>query len=179
MKPLAKRYQDVIPELKKELAIANLWELPRIQKVSLNVGIGSIRGNTDRVEAITKALSKIAGQAPAKTASKKSIAGFKVREGDIVGLRVTLRGRKMADFIDRLIAINLPRQRDFSGLTPDQFDKQGNLTLGFKDHAIFYELTGDYFETPFGLSVTISISHSNPQKSLTLLQQLGFPINKG
>jgi len=179
MNSISQRYKEAIPQLKKEIGLNNQWQLPRIEKVAINVGIGSSRANNDRIEAIKKALSKISGQQPSKTLSKKSIAGFKVREGDFVGLKVTLRGSRMFDFIDRLININLPRQRDFSGIRIDQFDRQGNLTIGLKDHTIFYELSGDYFDQPFGLSITIKIARSDPSRSLVLLEHLGFPINKG
>lgn len=178
MKNFSERYQQIQPMLTEEFSLSNVWQLPRIRKVSLNVGVGGVRTNADRIKLITEALAKITGQLPSRTVAKKSIAGFKVREGDFVGLRVTLRGKKMTDFIDRLIAVNLPRYREFTGLKSSQFDRQGNLTIGFKDQTIFYELTGEYFENPFGLSVTISISNSNPEKSLALLQHLGFPVNK-
>lgn len=173
-----------LPELTKEktnqllgeLGVGNVLKLPRLEKVSVNVGLGQNRQNKDMVSYIEESLTKITGQKPVKTYARKAIAGFKLREGDLVGLRVTLRGRRMTDFIERLLNITLPRIRDFKGVDPKQFDKQGNLTIGFKDQVPFAELGHDVLDRPFGLSVTITLAHSSPAKSEIVLRALGFPM---
>ena len=125
---------------------------------------------------IVGALGKITGQKPVITKAKKAIAGFKIRSGDEVGVRVTLRSNKMFDFIDRLINVSLPRIRDFKGIDPKSFDQSGNLTIGFKDQVAFVELGHDGLDKPFGVEVTFSISNSSPSASEQFLKQLGFPM---
>ncbi|HUD20471.1 MAG TPA: 50S ribosomal protein L5 [Candidatus Saccharimonadales bacterium] len=165
--------------LSEQLEIKNHLALPKISKVSINVGLGQSKTDKDMVEYIGKTLALITGQKPVNTYAKKAIAGFKLRAGDHVGMRVTLRGNKMYDFLNRLINITLPRIREFRGITESQFDAQGNLTLGFKDQVSFAELGHDVLDRPFGLSITIAISHSNPAKSVVLLKTLGFPFQLG
>ena len=169
-------YQNNLNKLKDELSVSNYFALPKLTKVSINVGLGQNRQNKDMIAYIEESLKQITGQKPVSTHAKTSIAGFKLREGDLVGLRVTLRGRRMDDFLNRLINITLPRIRDFRGIDVKQFDKQGNLTLGFRDQVAFAELGHDVLDRPFGLSVTVTIKNSDPQKSVTLLRTLGFPM---
>ena len=169
-------YKEKINELKGALDLKNTFSLPKIDKVTISAGIGRHRASKDMVEYIENTLTKIAGQKPVRTTAKKSIASFKVREGDLVGLKVTLRGDYMNDFLNRLINITMPRIRDFRGFTDNQFDKFGNLTLGFRDQTPFVESSQDALEKPFGFAVTVSIKNSNKEKSLILLKALGFPM---
>lgn len=162
--------------LKTELGVDNVNALPKIQKVSINVGLGMHRGNKDMISYISQSLSTIAGQKPVETHARKAIAGFKLREGELVGLRVTLRGQKMFDFLNRLINISLPHIRDFRGIDAKQFDVQGNLTIGLKDQVSFAELGNEVLDKPFGMSITITIKNSDHAKSFVFLKTLGFPM---
>ncbi len=170
------RSRSNVKELQELTGVKNVMALPKITTVSINVGLGQSRGNKDMVEYITKSLSAITGQKPQNTFARKAISGFKLRAGDHVGMRVTLRGDKMYDFLNRLLNITIPRIRDFRGFTADQFDKQGNMTIGFKDQVPFAEMGHDVLEKPFGLSITLVIKNSNPEKSHALLKTLGFPL---
>ena len=162
--------------LKADLGVKNVMALPKITKVSVNVGLGQNRLNKDMVEYIEKSLTSISGQHIVKTYAKKAIAGFKIRTGDLVGLRVTLRGNRMNDFLNRLLNITLPRIRDFRGIDSSAYDKQGNLTIGFKDQVPFAEMGHDVMDKPFGMTMTITIKNSNPEKTTKLLKALGFPL---
>lgn len=173
---VAEAYTANQDKIKEQTGVANVMALPRISKVSINVGLGMHRQNKDMVEYIADSLSKIAGQKPVATKAKKAIAGFKIREGDVVGYRVTLRGNKMNDFLNRLINITLPRIRDFRGIDEKKFDKQGNLTIGLKDQIPFGELGTDAIDKQFGLTITTTIKNSDPRKSRALLSLLGFPM---
>lgn len=166
-------------KLLKELGITNIHQLPKISKVTVGVGIAKVRQTKEMVDYIEKALAKITGSAPIKTRAKRSIAGFKVRAGETIGFKVTLRGRKMNDFLNRLINISIPRLRDFRGFRLSSLDQQGNLTIGLRDQGVFPELGSDSFERPFGLQVTVVIDRSDRQKSGILLKQLGFPPSLG
>lgn len=159
-----------------DLAVKNVMALPRITQVSLNVGLGQNRLNKDMVSYIEKSLGQIAGQKAVLTKAKKAIAGFKIRAGDIVGVRVTLRGARMSDFLNRFINVTVPRIRDFKGFSQTSFDKSGNLTIGFRDQSIMAELGHDVLDKPFGLSITITIAQSTAAKSAIYLKSLGFPI---
>lgn len=169
-------YLSSVKDLQQKLEVSNVWALPRITKVSVNVGLGQNRANKDMVSYIQDTLTTITGQKVVPTKAKKAIAGFKIREGDVVGMRVTLRGGRMNDFLNRLINISLPRIRDFKGIDKKLFDKQGNLTIGLRDQIPFAELGHDAMEKQFGMTITITIKNSNPEKSFTLLQTLGFPM---
>lgn len=169
-------YGAKVAEFKEAFDIKNEWALPRLSKVTLNVGLGMHRQNKDMVSYIQDSLGLIAGQKAVPTYARKAIAGFKIREGDLVGLRVTLRGNKMNDFLNRLINITLPRIRDFKGIDQKLFDAQGNVTIGFKDQVPFAELGNDAIDKQFGLTVAITIQRSSPEKGFKLLQSLGFPM---
>src|SRR5438105_1225206 len=136
---IAERYHNGLTPLQKETQTSNAFALPKITKVTINVGLGQNRQNKDMVNYIAESVAKIAGQQPIFTHAHKAIAGFKLRQGDLVGVRVTLRGSRLTDFLNRLINITLPRIRDFRGIDERQFDQQGNLTLGFKDQVAFAE----------------------------------------
>lgn len=171
-----RNYKDRHKDIMSSLEVSNPMAMPRIEKVSINVGLGQHRQNKDMVSYIADSLAIIAGQKPVATKARKSIAGFKVREGDIVGYRVTLRGDKMNDFLGRLLNIALPRIREFRGIDPKNFDRQGSLTIGLRDQIAFPELGTDAIDKQFGLTITLTISKSDPKKSLEMLKLLGFPM---
>jgi len=169
-------YNNRIKDIKQATGVDNTMALPRIAKVSINVGLGQDRQNKDMVTYIADSLTQITGQKAVPTHAKQSIAGFKIRENDVVGYRVTLRGERMNDFINRLLNIALPRIREFRGIDPRKFDRQGNITIGLKDQIPFAELGNDAIDKQFGLTITITISNSDPRKSEELLKTLGFPM---
>ncbi len=173
---VAERFQNNQKTLLRELNRKNISQLPKITKVSLNIGLGQHRTNKEMMSYIEQSLAQITGQKPVATLSRKAVAGFKLRQGETVGLRVTLRGTKMNDFLNRLINVTLPRIREFRGIAASQFDGQGNLTIGFKDQSAFAELGPESLDRPFGLSATISIARSDPGSSQVLLKSLGFPL---
>ncbi|OGD61485.1 50S ribosomal protein L5 [Candidatus Berkelbacteria bacterium RIFCSPLOWO2_01_FULL_50_28] len=162
--------------LKTEFGVKSVMALPKITKVTIGSGIGKYRTNKDMVAYIDSALGIISGQKPMSTQSRKSIAGFKVREGEVVGYKVTLRGQKMTDFLNRLINVTLPRIRDFKGIDQLNFDQQGSLTIGFRDQQPFAELGHEAIDKPFGVGITITITNSTAEKSFKLLKELGFPM---
>lgn len=169
-------------EYKKLLEIqgeSNVNALPKISKVTVNVGVGPYRGKQDMIDFIKKSLTNVTGQKPIETHARKSIAGFKVRENDLVGFKVTLRNRLMFDFLNRLINISLPRIRDFKGINPKSIDATGNISIGFKDMIPFVELGHDAIDKPFGMEVVISVKNSNKEKSVTYLSSIGFPMQTG
>jgi large subunit ribosomal protein L5 len=149
-----------------------------LQKVVLNVGVGKGLKDEKYTDAVESTLSRITGQKPVKTKSKKSIAAFKIREGNTVGLKVTLRGRRMYDFIEKLVNVSLPRVRDFQGLKINSFDGQGNYTLGIKEHIIFPEIKADEVENLHGLEIVIVTTANSDELAKKLLIALHFPFNK-
>lgn len=167
----------MVASLQKRLKIGNVHQVPKIEKLVLNVGVGRASGDSRALETATNTLRKISGQQPVVTKAKSSIAGFKLREGQPIGVKVTLRGRSMYEFIDRLISVVLPRMRDFRGLSTKAFDPQGNYSIGLRDQSVFPELS--YEETTFlhGLQVNI-VTNSDRDLSLELLRELGFPFEK-
>ena len=176
---LRSRYaSEIRPALMKQLGIENVMAAPKVTKITLNVGLGQAKTDQRVTEVAVKALEKITGQKPVLTKAKKSIAGFKIREGMNVGAVVTLRGEKMFDFIERLVNLTLPKVRDFSGLSPKSFDKQGNYNLGFREHLVFPEIKADEAEKILGLQVTVSTTANDREAGLALLQALGFPFSK-
>ena len=174
---LKARYaQDIVPKLRQEFGIDNVEAVPRIEKISLNIGLGDASRNFKLLEAAQAELGAIAGQAATITRAKKSIAAFKLREGTPIGCRVTLRGQRMWDFLDRLIATALPRVRDFRGVSDKSFDGRGNYTLGIREHVIFPEVDTNKVEASKGINVTIVTSRSNDEQSRFLLRELGMPF---
>ncbi len=152
-------------------------ELSRITKVVISTGIGSIK-DKKKIELIVDRLSKITGQKPAPRGAKLSIANFKTRQGEIIGFQVTLRGKRMFDFLDRLLCIALPRSKDFRGISRKSLDNVGNLTVGVKEHTIFPETSDEDLKDVFGLSVTVVTTAGSPEKAETFLEKLGFPFEK-
>lgn len=174
---LKTRYaEEVVPKLRQEFDIENVSAVPRIQKISLNIGLGEASRNFKLLEAAQAELGAIAGQAAAITRAKKSIAAFKLREGTPIGCRVTLRGRRMWDFLDRLITTALPRVRDFRGVSNKSFDGRGNYTLGIREHMIFPEVDTNRVEMSKGVNVTIVTSGSNDERTHFMLRELGMPF---
>jgi len=170
--------KDVIKAMKEKFGYGNNLAVPKILKVTLNIGIGKAKDDPRAIEVADNTLSRITGQKPVVTIAKKSISAFKLREGMKVGLKVTLRGNKMWDFLSKLVGISLPRVRDFRGLDVKNIDKQGNLNLGFKEHIMFPEIRPDEVEKIHGLEVAISTSAKNYEEGLELFSLLGFPFKK-
>lgn len=180
MSRLSDKYKK---ELRKKLADAlgrkNIMAVPKVDKVVINIGIGKATQDKQWIDLATSILSRISGQKPVTTQSRKSISNFKVRKGMVVGTKVTLRGQKMYDFLDKLVNITIPRLRDFFGFDLKKgFDKHGNYTIGFKEHIVFPEIGMDDVDKIHGLEVTIVTSAKNDQETLELLKVLGFPFKK-
>ncbi len=168
--------EEIVPKLQKEFGIENVCAVPRIEKIALNIGLGEASRNFKLLEAAQAELGAIAGQAAAITRAKKSIAAFKLREGTPIGCRVTLRGDRMWDFLDRLITTALPRVRDFRGVSNKSFDGRGTYTLGIREHMIFPEVDTNKVEVSKGLNVTIVTTVSNDERTHFLLRELGMPF---
>ncbi len=178
MRLLEKYNQEVIPKMKEIFKYKNDLAVPKVDKIVVNVGVGRHSKDKDYIKAIENSITKITGQKPIKTFSKKSISSFKVRQGDTVGVKATIRGRRMFDFLEKLINIVFPRVRDFRGISKRVVDKQGNLTVGFKEQLPFPEIKSDEVERIYGLEVSISTTAKNHEEGLKLLELLGFPFKK-
>jgi len=168
--------KQIAPALKAKYGFKNVMQVPRIQKIVLNVGVGKILKDSKTIDAIAEDIAKITGQAPVKTKARKSIAGFKVRENQIVGLTCTLRGFRMYSFLDKLISVALPRVRDFQGVSPKSFDGRGNYHLGLKEHLVFPEISTSALEHIFGMEVSIVTNSGKDEVSLELLKLMKFPF---
>lgn len=177
MVPTAEKGKGTFNALKSAFGYKNAMQAPRIEKVVISAGVGSIK-DTKKVELVSDRLAKITGQKPAQRGAKKSVASFKIRAGDVVGYQVTLRGRKMRDFLDRLIHIAIPRMRDFHGLPLSAIDEMGNYTLGIREHIIFPETSDEELKDVFGLSVTIVTTAKNKREAEAFLRHLGVPLKK-
>ena len=173
---LEKYRKDVIPAMEKKFGYKNVMAVPMVEKVVLNVGIGRITKDDKAIEKMQRDLAKLTGQKVTIRKAKKSIAGFKLREGMDVGMAVTLRGARMYDFIDRLVAIALPRSKDFHGIDPKNFDARGNLNLGIREHNIFPEISYESLKDIFGFQVTVTTTAKTKEEGQELLKLLGFPI---
>ena len=179
MTRLEKVYNEkVVPELQKEYGYTSAMEIPRMVKISLNIGLGAASQNSKLIDAAAEELTAIAGQKAVVTLAKKSIAQFKLREGQPVGCRVTLRNDAMWDFYDKLVSFALPRVRDFRGIPDRGFDGRGNFTLGIKEHTIFPELDIDRVELVKGMNVTVTTTAKTDKEGKTLLDLLGMPFKK-
>lgn len=173
------RYQEeVVPALMKEFGYANIMQVPRFQKISLNIGLGEALTNSKAIEAATRDLTIVAGQKPVVTRARLSIATFKLREGSPIGLMVTLRGNRMWDFLDRLINVVLPRQRDFQGISPDSFDGRGNYSLGLREQLVFPEIDYDEIDKVRGLQATIVTTADNDEAARRMLALLDMPFKR-
>lgn len=176
---LKQQYNDAfVQELMKELSIKNVNDVPKLEKITLNVGLGRAKDDKKLLEVASNTLTKITGQQPVETVAKLSIASFKLREGNKIGLKVTLRGERMYEFLDRFINIVLPRLRDFHGVKNTAFDRQGNYSIGLTEQSVFPELTFEETTTPHGLQVVISVKAKEPAHSRALLVKFGMPFEK-
>jgi large subunit ribosomal protein L5 len=174
---LLERYEkEIRPALAKKLGRSNPHALPRLQKIVVNMGVGSAISEKKHIEDATAALATITGQKPLVTKSRVAIANFRLREGLAIGCKVTIRGLRMYEFLDRLISLALPRVRDFRGLNPNAFDGHGNYSLGLSEQLVFPELNPDKFLRPQGMNVTLVISGNNNDESRELLRAFGMPF---
>jgi large subunit ribosomal protein L5 len=176
---LKQRYrEEIMPRLQKEFGITNVMAVPRIEKVSINMGMGEAISNIKILDDAVEELTALAGQKPAITRSQKSIAAFKLRAGMPIGCRVTLRGDRMWEFLDRLLSVAMPRVRDFRGVSTKSFDGRGNYTLGIRDHLIFPEIDYNKVERPKGMNITIVTTAGNDERAQYLLRELGMPFQR-
>jgi len=176
---MQERYQqEVVPALQKAFSYRNIMEVPRIEKVVVNIGLGEAMDNAKALEAAVSDLTTITGQKPIQTKARKSIANFKLREGRIIGAKVTLRGYRMWAFLDRLMNIALPRVRDFRGVSPDSFDGRGNYTLGLRDQLIFPEIEYDKMDKLRWMEIIVVTTAKNDEHARAMLKFLGMPFRK-
>jgi large subunit ribosomal protein L5 len=169
---------EVVPALRKAFDLKNIMQVPRLTKVVVNIGLGEAMDNPKAMEAAVSDLTIITGQKPVMTKARKSIANFKLREGRLIGTKVTLRGDRMWAFLDRLLSTALPRVRDFRGVSANAFDGRGNYTLGLRDQLIFPEIEYDKIDKLRGMEVTIVTTAKNDDQARVLLQMLGMPFSK-
>jgi large subunit ribosomal protein L5 len=176
---LKEKYQkQIIPKIKEKFGLKNDMLAPRLTKVVLNVGFGHHLKEKEFMASVEKGLAKITGQKPVFTAAKKSVAAFKIREGLIIGAKVTLRGQQMYDFVDKLVNITFPRVRDFRGISEKSVDRNGNLTVGFKEYTSFPEIHVEEVDNVYGLEVCLSADAKGRAEGLELFRLLGFPFKK-
>lgn len=173
---LEKYKNEIIPNMVKDLGYKNIMAVPRIEKIVVSMGIGKAIENKNRIDAAIKDLSLITGQKPIITKARKSVAGFKLRKGQDIGCKVTLRGKRMYEFLDRLVSLAIPRIRDFRGLSPNAFDEKGNYNIGLSEQLVFPEISVDKVEFPQGMNVTIVISAKRKEETFELLSRLGLPF---
>ena len=170
--------EKLVPELKAKLGLKNTMQVPRILKITVNMGVGEAVADKKVMDAATADMTKITGQKPAVTKAKKSVATFKVRDGQAIGCKVTLRGDRMYEFLDRLVSIAIPRIRDFRGISTRSFDGRGNYSLGVKEQIIFPEIQYDQIDQIRGMDITISTSARDDKHGRALLEAFNFPFRK-
>jgi large subunit ribosomal protein L5 len=168
--------KKAVPELKEQFKYKNSLQVPKLEKVVLNAGLSKGLKDASLIEAIESTLSRISGQKPLKTKAKKSISNFKIRKGMVIGMKVTLRGKRMYDFVEKLIKVTLPRVRDFRGLSLDILDKNGNLNIGIKEHTAFPEIKADEIEKLHGLEIAIVTTAKSKKEGQALFTALGLPF---
>lgn len=179
MNRLREKYQkEVRPALQSEQDYKNVHQIPRIEKVVINAGVGRAAADSKHLEAVTNTITKVTGQKPVATVAKNSIASFKLREGQKIGVMVTLRGERMYNFLDRLVAIVLPRIRDFRGISTSAFDAHGNYSIGISEQSVFPELSFEETTNHHGLQINIVTTAKTPAESQALLQKMGFPFRR-
>jgi large subunit ribosomal protein L5 len=169
---------EIRDQLKDSLGLANVMEVPRLSKIILNMGVGRATQQASLLEGAVRDLTTISGQKPVVTRARRSIAGFKLREGNAIGCKVTLRGDRMWEFYDRLVSLAIPRVRDFRGLSPQSFDGRGNYTFGVTEQLIFPEIDYDSIDTTRGMDITIVTTARTDAEGLALLTSLGFPFRR-
>lgn len=170
--------EEAVPTLKKEFSFSSVMQVPRVEKIVVNIGLGEAKDNPKVLDAAAGDLATITGQRPVMTKSRKSVANFKLREGVTIGTKVTLRGEKMWSFLDRLVNVALPRVRDFRGISANSFDGRGNYTLGLKDQLIWPEIDYDKIDKLRGMEITIVTTAQNDEQARSLLSLLGMPFKK-
>jgi large subunit ribosomal protein L5 len=176
---LKSRYRETLrDQLKGELGLSNVMQVPRLDKVVVNMGVGAATAQASLLEGAVRDLTTITGQKPVITRAKRSIAGFKLREGNAIGTKVTLRGDRMWEFMDRLISIAIPRIRDFRGLNPRSFDGNGNYTFGLTEQLVFPEVDYDSIDQPRGMDITIVTTAGSDDEGRALLLAMGFPFKR-
>lgn len=178
MESVKNKQKNTYKTLKEEFGYTNVMQAPKLVKVIINTGVGKTKADKKKMELIVNRMAKITGQKSAERLAKKSIASFKVREGQLSGYQTTLRGAKMTDFLDRLINIALPRTRDFRGIKREAVDAVGNYSLGIKEHTIFPETSDEDIKDVFGLSITVVTTAKTPKECAAFLDYLGFPFKK-
>jgi len=171
-------YKEIVPALMEEFGYRNVMEAPRLQKIVVNIGLGEALQDVKALDAATRDIATITGQKPIITRAKKSIASFKLREDNPIGAKVTLRGNRMYDFLDRMCNISLPRRRDFRGVSPDSFDGRGNYTLGFREQLVWPEVDYDSIDKIRGMEVTIVTTAETDEEARRLLQLFGMPFGR-
>lgn len=176
LKAKEKYIKEVIPAMKKSFGFTNNFQVPRVKKTVINAGVGKFLKEGDKVEEVINSLSEITGQRPVRTKARKAISGFKIREGLEVGAKITLRGRIMWNFIDRLVNTALPRIRDFQGLEEKSIDEHGNLNIGVKEHIVFPEISPEKVKNIFGFQITIVTDAKNKKEGKELFKLMGFPL---
>ena len=179
MNRLKERYlKEIVPSLQKKYNYKSVMEVPKLEKIVVNIGVGDATTNSKLLDAAVADLELITGQKPVVTKARKSIAGFHVREGQSIGCKVTLRGENMYNFLDKLVTIGLPRVRDFRGVSPKAFDGRGNYTLGIKEQLIFSEIEYDNVVKVRGMDIVLVTTAKNDAEALDLLDELGIPFRK-
>lgn len=174
---LRERYRDdVVPAMMKEFSYSNVMQVPRLEKIVVNVGVGEALDNAKALDFVVQDISTITGQRPIITRAKKSVANFKLREGRSIGVKVTLRGKRMWSFLDRMVNVALPRRRDFRGISPDSFDGRGNYSLGFREQLVFPEVDYDKIDKIRGFEVSVVTTAQTDEEGFRLLSFLGFPF---
>jgi large subunit ribosomal protein L5 len=168
--------EQIVPALRKELGYKNVMQVPRLEKIVVNVGLGEALQNAKALDAAVEDITIITGQRPIVTRARKSIASFKLREGNPIGVKVTLRGDRMWNFLDRLCNVALPRQRDFRGISPDSFDGRGNYSLGLREQLVFPEIDYDKIDKIRGMEITIVTTALTDEEGFQLLRHLGMPF---
>ena len=176
---LKARYrEEIVPGLQSEFGYSNIMQVPTVTKVVVNMGVGEAARDSKLIEGAIRDLTEITGQKPQITKARKSIAQFKLREGQPIGAHVTLRGDRMWEFLDRLLSIALPRIRDFRGLSPKQFDGNGNYTFGLSEQSVFHEIDQDKIDRTRGMDITVVTTATNDDEGRALLRLLGFPFKE-
>lgn len=176
---LKSRYrEEIVPALQQEFNLRNVMQVPTVTKVVVNMGVGEAARDSKLIEGAIRDLTDITGQKPQVTKARKSIAQFKLREGQPIGAHVTLRGDRMWEFLDRLLSVALPRIRDFRGLSPKQFDGRGNYTFGLNEQSMFHEIDQDKIDRVRGMDITIVTTATNDEEGRALLRLLGFPFKE-
>ena len=170
--------KEITKKMQEKFSFDNVMEIPRLKKVVLNVGFGRHSKEKAYITAVEKGLTEISGQKPVLTKAKKSISSFKIREGMTIGASVTMRGKRMYDFVEKLVNVTYPRVRDFRGISENHVDRTGNMTVGFKDHSAFPEIHVEDVENVYGLEISLATSAKNKEEGIELFKLLGFPFKK-